>query len=223
MDIPLFPLNTVLFPGNTIPLHIFEERYKQMIGDCIAEKRPFGVVLIREGEEVGGSAEPFEVGTTARVVEAQTLDDGKLNITCLGLQRFRVLGIRRREPYLVGDVEILKFDDEPDGAPIAGDRELSDLAARAGGLFAEYVRLNLALTHQWARTIEMPSGPGHLADFIGHRLAVDLHAKQRLLEEESPRHRLQTEVDVLGEAIRLLNPRVRAARAARWSGFGVMS
>ena len=212
MDIPLFPLNTVLFPGNTLPLHIFEERYKLMIGQCIAEKRPFGVILIREGAEVGGPAEPVEVGTTARIVEAQKLDDGKLNVTVIGEQRFRVLGVRRREPYLVGDVEILGLDEE-------ADRTLSDLAAQAGSLFAEYVRLNLAVTNQWARTIDMPSEPGPLADFIGHRLAVDLHAKQRLLEEESPRHRLKTEVDVLGEGIRLLHPRVRAARAARWSSL----
>lgn len=216
MDIPLFPLNTVLFPGNTIPLHIFEERYKLMIGVCIAEKRPFGVILIREGAEVGGPAEPVEVGTTARIVEAQKLDDGKLNITVIGEQRFRVLGVRRREPYLVGDVEILGLDEEP-------DRTLSDLAASAGSLFAEYVRLNLAVTNQWARTIDMPSEPGPLADFIGHRLAVDLHAKQRLLEEESPRHRLKTEVDVLGEGIRLLHPRVLAARAARWSSLAAMN
>jgi len=214
VDIPLFPLNTVLFPGSTIPLHIFEERYKLMIGICIAEKRPFGVILIREGEEVGGPAEPGEVGTTARIVDARKLKDGKLNITVIGEQRFRVLGVRRREPYLVGDVEFLGLDEE-------ADRTLSDLAARAGTLFAEYVRLNLAVTHQWARTIEMPSEPGPLADFIGHRLAVDLHAKQRLLEEESPRYRLKTEVDVLGEGIRLLHPRVLAARAARWSGFAV--
>jgi Lon protease-like protein len=216
VEIPLFPLNTVLFPGNTIPLHIFEERYKIMIGQCIAEKRPFGVILIREGAEVGGPAEPVEVGTTARVIEAQKLGDGKLNVTVIGEQRFRVLGVRRREPYLVGDIEILGIDEEPDGT-------LSDLAARAGALFAEYVRLNLAVTNQWARTIEMPSEPGPLADFIGHRLAVDLHAKQRLLEEESPRYRLRTEIDVLGEGIRLLHPRVRAARAARWSGLGVMN
>ncbi len=216
MDIPLFPLNTVLFPGSTLPLHIFEERYKLMIGECIAEKRPFGVILIREGAEVGGPAEPVEVGTTARIVEAQKLDDGKLNVTVIGEQRFRVLGVRRREPYLVGDVEILGLDEE-------ADRTLSDLAAHAGTLFAEYVSLNLAVTNQWTRTIDMPSEPGPLADFIGHRLAVDLHAKQRLLEEESPRHRLKTEVDVLGEGIRLLHPRVRAARAARWSSLGVMN
>lgn len=214
MEIPLFPLNTVLFPGNTIPLHIFEERYKLMIGQCIAEKRPFGVILIREGAEVGGPAEPVEVGTTARIVEAQKLDDGKLNVTVIGEQRFRVLGVRRREPYLVGDVEILGLDEEDDST-------LPDLAASAGSLFAEYVRLNLAVTNQWARTIEMPSEPGPLADFIGHRLAVDLHAKQRLLEEESPRYRLRTEIDVLGDGIRLLHPRVRAARAARWSSLAV--
>lgn len=220
MEIPLFPLNTVLFPGNTMPLHIFEDRYKLMIGECLAEKRPFGVILIRKGREVGGPAEPCEVGTTVRIIDSQELDDGKLNITCLGLQRFRVLGIRRREPYLVGDVEMLDSDAAAAGREPA-EAPLTELAAQAGGLFAEYVRLNLALTHQWARTIEMPSDPGPLADFIGHRLAVDLRAKQRLLEEQSPRHRLQTETSVLTEAIRLLHPRVRAARTNRWSGFGV--
>lgn len=220
MELPLFPLNTVLFPGNTIPLHIFEDRYKLMIGECIAAHRPFGVVLIREGEEVGSpSTEPFEVGTTARVVESQTLDDGKLNVTALGVQRFRVLGIRRREPYLVGDIEML----DPGEPETPEERELAGLDASARDLFAQYVRLNLGLTHQWARTIDMPGDPGPLADFIGHRLAVDLQAKQRLLEEESPRHRLKTEVAILAESIRLLEPRVRAARATRWAGFGAMN
>ncbi|HUF54813.1 MAG TPA: LON peptidase substrate-binding domain-containing protein [Dehalococcoidia bacterium] len=221
MELPLFPLNTVLFPGNTIPLHIFEDRYKLMIGECIAARRPFGVVLIRRGQEAGSPvAEPFEVGTTARVVDAETLDDGKLNITCLGLQRFRVLGIRRREPYLVGDIEMLE------GEPLSkedADREIAELDAQARNLFAEYVRLNLTLTHQWARIIEMPDDSGALADFIGHRLAVDLQAKQRLLEEASPRHRLKTEVSILAESIRLLEPRVRAARSTRWAGLGAMN
>lgn len=222
MELPLFPLNTVLFPGNTIPLHIFEDRYKLMIGECIAARRPFGVVLIREGKEVGSTAtEPFEVGTTARIVEAQTLDDGKLNITALGLQRFRVLGIRRREPYLVGDIEMLTPEEQP--VPDDAESEVAEQAAKASELFAEYVRLNLALTHQWARTIDMPADPAALTDFIGHRLAVDLQAKQRLLEEESPRHRLKTEVSILAESIRLLEPRVRAARANRWAGFGAMN
>jgi Lon protease-like protein len=222
VELPLFPLNTVLFPGNTIPLHIFEDRYKLMIGECIAGKRPFGVVLIREGEEAGAApAEPFAVGTTARIVEAQTLDDGKLNITALGMRRFRVLGIRRREPYLVGDIEMLG-PDEPE-TPEDEATEIEALDARARELFAEYVRLNLGLTHQWARTIDMPDEAGPLADFIGHRLAVDLQAKQRLLEEASPRHRLKTEVAILAESIRLLEPRVRAARASRWAGFGAMN
>jgi Lon protease-like protein len=222
MELPLFPLNTVLFPGNTIPLHIFEDRYKLMIGECIAARRPFGVVLIRRGQEAGtATAEPFEVGTTARIVDAETLDDGKLNITCLGLQRFRVLGIRRREPYLVGDIEMLEAELL---SQEAADREMAELVLRARALFAEYVGLNLALTHQWARSIDMPADdPGALADFIGHRLAVDLQAKQRLLEEASPRHRLLTEVSILAESIRLLEPRVEAARAGRWAGFGAMN
>ena len=67
MELPLFPLNTVLFPGATLPLHIFEDRYKEMISQCIEEHRPFGVLLIRKGREAGDLAEPFEIGTTAHI------------------------------------------------------------------------------------------------------------------------------------------------------------
>jgi len=67
MELPLFPLNTVLFPGATLPLHVFEERYKQMINQCLESRSPFGVLLIRSGNEVGTPTEPFEVGTTASI------------------------------------------------------------------------------------------------------------------------------------------------------------
>ena len=66
-DLPLFPLNTVLFPGMVLPLHIFEERYKLMINHCLEEERPFGVLLIREGKEVGSGAVPYQVGTTTMI------------------------------------------------------------------------------------------------------------------------------------------------------------
>ena len=84
-ELPLFPLNTVLFPGMPLPLHIFEDRYKQMINNCLEEKEPFGVVLIRNGKEaLGPLAQPHSIGCTARIVEVQKLSDGRMNITSVG-------------------------------------------------------------------------------------------------------------------------------------------
>src|SRR4029450_7854046 len=98
----LFPLNTVLFPGMPLPLHVFEERYKLMVGRCLEEERPFGVVLIRTGQEGGGPAVPHRVGTTAEIATAKHLDDGRMNLLVVGQERVRIRELVRQEPYLVG-------------------------------------------------------------------------------------------------------------------------
>lgn len=104
-ELPLFPLRTVLFPGQTLPLHIFEPRYRQMIADCLETDRTFGVVLIREGAEVGGPAVPHTVGTTAEIQDVERLDDGRLNIVTIGRERFRLQETDASgKPYLVGRV-----------------------------------------------------------------------------------------------------------------------
>ena len=216
MELPIFPLNTVLFPGAAIPLHIFEERYKQMIALCLTKDRPFGLVLIRRGSEVGGTAEPFEVGTTAHIARVERLAEGRMNLLCWGGRRFRIVHTVGYEPYLVAEVEMLS-------SPAEDVAQLGELAETVGALFAEYTRLYLAMSNQWARTIEMPSRPDALADFIASRLTVSLWTKQRLLEELSTRRRLEEEMDLLGDAIRELAPRVEAGRSARWRGFGAMS
>ncbi len=87
--IALFPLNIVLFPGGSLPLRIFETRYVDMIGRCMREGAGFGVVLIREGREVG-PAETFDVGTLADIVDFHQLSDGLLGLSCIGRQRFRI-------------------------------------------------------------------------------------------------------------------------------------
>ena len=216
MELPLFPLNTVLFPGAVLPLHIFEERYKLMIASCMEERRPFGVLLIREGWEAGETAEPFEVGTTAHIARVDELEEGKMDLVCLGGKRFRTVRLVSEDPYLTGEVEFLSSTSTDD--PKA--KELSD---DAGSLFAEYVRLYLAISNQWARSVEMPGEPDGLADFIGARLGVAPQVKQRLLEELSARTRLALEVQILGEAIREMTPRVEEARIMRWHGFAVMN
>jgi uncharacterized protein len=216
MELPLFPLDTVLFPGATMPIHIFEERYKEMIGLCLSERRPFGVLLIREGSAVGGGAKPFDVGTTAIISGVQELEEGKMNLTCFGGQRFRVGLTSSDRAYLVGDVEVLTTVSED-------DPETVEYAETASSLFAEYVRLYLAISNQWAATVEMPSDADRLADYIGSRLAVPNETKQQLLEELSAHNRLAAELELMGDLIRAMAPRLEAARATRWAGFSSLN
>lgn len=110
-ELPLFPLQTVLFPNAPLRLHIFEKRYKEMIRDCERTVQPFGVVLIRHGAEANGPlAEPYSFGTTARIIQTQRLSDGRMNITVVGQDRFRIVSLEPDlQPYLVGYVEPLSM------------------------------------------------------------------------------------------------------------------
>lgn len=136
MELPLFPLHNVLCPGVALPLHIFEERYRLMIGHCIEESEPFGVVLIREGREVGElDGRLAEIGTTALIRQAGRYPDGRLDIMTVGGRRFRLQAVHRdRASYLVGDVTML---DEPVGE----ERTARALSNRVGRQFLRYLEL----------------------------------------------------------------------------------
>jgi uncharacterized protein len=111
-SIPLFPLNTVLFPGGPLKLRIFEARYLDMVGRCLREGRGFGVALIVEGREAGGPARTVELGTQARIIDFEQLRDGLLGITASGERRFRIEAVQRQDDGLnVADVHWLP--DEP--------------------------------------------------------------------------------------------------------------
>lgn len=106
-ELPLFPLNVVLFPGMPLPLHIFEDRYKEMVADCIRENRPFGVVLMQNGGtgESGAEDAPVAVGCTAEIAQVQPLEHGRMLILTVGRERFRVVELNYEKPYLIGLVE----------------------------------------------------------------------------------------------------------------------
>ena len=109
MELPLFPLNTVLFPQGLLPLRIFEPRYVDMVGRCMREGSPFGVILIRSGAEVGEVKEIAELGTSAVIIDFHNLPDGLLGITVQGERKFRVLKQSQRPDGLyVGEVEYLE-------------------------------------------------------------------------------------------------------------------
>jgi uncharacterized protein len=123
-ELPLFPLHTVLFPGGPLSLRIFEPRYLDMVRRCLKERSGFGVVLILEGAEAGAAARVADTGTTAQVVDFDTLPDGLLGITCVGERRFRVLRRWQQGDGLnLADVQYL-----PDDAPRAMPQELEHLA-----------------------------------------------------------------------------------------------
>jgi Lon protease-like protein len=161
MKTPIFPLGLVLFPGQVLPLHIFEERYKQMLQRCLSEQIPFGIVLVRDGGRLGGRGSPHAVGTLARVTKVEEIPEGRCVITtphrgncyhivCRGEQRFRVTNLDRREAeYLVGEIELLP--DEP--APLPA---MAMVAHRVVGLFDDYYRHAVALSGGWQR--EVPPG-----------------------------------------------------------------
>src|SRR5262249_28183472 len=141
--LPLFPLEqVVLFPGMALPLRIFEERYKVMIGACQVTDRLFGVLLIRSGREVGEPAVPERVGCTARIMRLDRLPDGQMNILTVGEQRFRLLGPPRTMPegYLEGDVRTLAEAHTPDIA--------EDLLRGVSEEFEKYQKALRALTGQ---------------------------------------------------------------------------
>ena len=136
MDLPLFPLNTVLCPGIALPLHVFEDRYRALVRHCLETTSPFGIVLIREGREVGSGAISFSgVGTIAEIRDAGRRDDGRFDLLVVGTRRF---GIQRvldgRGPYLVADVAIL--DETVADAAIA-----QQLAMTATRRFVTYLEL----------------------------------------------------------------------------------
>jgi Lon protease-like protein len=111
-EIPLFPLNAVLFPGVPLHLHVFEDRYRHMVRQSLSRDSLLGIVLIRQGvEALGPLPEPYQVGTLGRIVEWQTLADGRMNITVMGMDRFRILRTNAdQQPFLIGEVESKPFE-----------------------------------------------------------------------------------------------------------------
>ena len=192
--LPLFPLNVVLFPGSQLPLHIFEQRYRLMIGRCIEEQKPFGVVLIREGEETNDIAVPHLTGTLADIESAYRLEDGRMYIVSVGRQRFHINYPLTVDPYLVGMVSLL--DDQP------GD---ADLAQSLRGVCAEYRRLISAATGMRTPELELPLEPVALSYALADMMQVALPIKQQWLEQTVDQ-RMSSLIRALQHEMHLLPP-----------------
>lgn len=210
-ELRLFPLNSVLFPGQNLPLNVFEPRYLQLVQECVEADEPFGVVLIREGLEAGGPALPFDVGTTARLVDVQLGALTNLSALARGGLRFRIRQLHRDRPYLWAEVDYLE---EVSTEPPAG------LVDRARELIEEIKRLMATGRGEYASEFQLPTAPGELADAAGAMRLASPTDSQELLETLDTGARLSRAVELLEVAERLVQKRIRRAATRRWSQPG---
>jgi Lon protease-like protein len=189
--LPLFPLGTVLLPGASLPLHIFEPRYRQLTVDLVTGAVPgrsFGVVAIKHGSEVGptSNVKLHDIGCTAVLREARRLPDGRFDIVTSGERRFRLVNVDASSaPYLVGTVEFV-----PDASTPAEERELLPLLARAARAAHRYYCTNAWRSEDWQEP-EPDADPEALAHELASDCLLALEDRQRLLEETSPAERLR--------------------------------
>ncbi|OEY66723.1 LON peptidase substrate-binding domain-containing protein [Marinobacter sp. X15-166B] len=180
MNVPLFPLNSVILPGGKIPLQLFEPRYIDMLTRCLKEDRGFVVVLLREGRETSNTALFYDIGTYVRVADFHRLDSGLLGITVQGESKVAVVKCWQQADGLnVGDVECL-MQEESVGIPAA---------------YAELTGILRALCrHPVVNDLDMVVDYDDARD-VGWRLTellpLDKHEKQRLLELQDPLERLE--------------------------------
>ena len=191
-DIPLFPLNVVLMPGTPMPLHIFEDRYKQMVNECLNAKTEFGMIFADDS----GTR---QVGCTARIVElVERYDDGRLVILVEGSQRFKLNNVLSGKPYYVGDIEYLE------------DGPQEDVSALAEECVALLERVVAAAT-EGSVDIEIEPPYLNLSFVIAGRIEFDLETRQQILELATERERLIKVKELLTEAAERLE-RDKAAR-----------
>ena len=190
LELPLFPLNVVLFPKAIIPLRVFEERYKIMLSRILQKDRQFGAVLIKSGQEVGGPAVPFDVGTTAKVSRIAPMGRGRLEVTSVGGQPFRIIKMLQEEPYLVGLVELLDYEART-------DERVWAVVDQVKRLFRTHLRLISQLTKQPLPSISLDLDAEALSYLVGYTVQADSIEKQILLETPDVMGRLGKEVDLL--------------------------
>jgi len=187
-ELPLFPLNTVLFPGGVLPLRVFEQRYMDMTKACLQEDKPFGVCLIKEGGEVGAPAIPHQVGCLARITDWDMEQLGVLNVKAVGVRRFRILD-SRVEPngLIVAKAQLL---------PVEPPLPLPPEHAACAGV----------LKHIVSRVGEDKFEPPLAFDdavWVGYRLAevlpIKISAKQNMLEMNDTAVRLEVLHRFLGQ------------------------
>lgn len=208
-ELPLFPLGSVLFPGMILPLHIFEERYKTMMQRCLTNNEPFGVVLIRDGHEVGaGQVTLFDIGTMAYITQIDRLDDGRMNIASLGLHRFKIHEVyESKEPYLIGLVEEFPFSE-------INEAEALHAASGVGPLLLRYLDVLGKVSDADVSLDKVPEDATTLAFLAAIVVRAPMPEKQNLLSIASLPALLQEEKKLLERELQVLTLMLKSA--PRW-------
>lgn len=218
MQLPHFPLHAVLFPHLPLPLHVFEERYRAMATDLMAEGSPFGrrfvVSMITDGPEVGGDAATQRIGTICEIHSAEQFPDGRWLLLVVGVARARLGEVDRSGPYALVDVDPIA---EPAGE--SADQLLPRVQAALDAYMAavkRFVARTASVGHaqehsdvtasldQVLKPIRLPDDPVAASYAVGGVLQVELTRKQQLLELPDAAVRLQAELDLLRRESRLL-------------------
>jgi Lon protease-like protein len=189
-ELPLFPLNTVLFPYAQVQLHVFEDRYRQLVHDCLEFDNSFGIVLIRSGDEVGGPADPYMVGTAVRILSVRDHEDGSMDIHVEGQRRFRIRKLDSSKPYLVGRVEPvveLEIEDSP---------RTNALLSKARDNFKDLIE-GLVSRQDFNVQVQFQPDPVMLSFVIANVLQMENLQKQHLLEITDTAERLSTLMPIL--------------------------
>ena len=195
--LPLFPLELVLLPGTPLPLHIFEPRYKEMIGECLEQKRQFGVVRVKDGEVA-------EIGCTAEILKlVKTYDDGRMDIVTQGRQRFEVMQVNSERAFLQAEVFYLSDDSA------APSREA---VARAIELHAEIMKL------AGSDAEELNANDPELSFHVAGKLPIDLDFKQSLLVMKTETERLQAVIGFFENILPNLRRTLHVRRTAGGNG-----
>jgi len=200
-DFPIFPVNTVLFPQARMPLYIYEPRYREMIERCVDDDLAFGVMLIKDGAEVGATATPHSIGTVARIVEVARAADGTMNIGIMGITRFKLLESSTARAYLTGKIQVM-----PDENVDLGKIEFT--ARRTEHAFKEYVKKIKSISEMEEADsddgFELPKDPVHLSYLIAANLPISNPDRQSLLEAKTLKDRMQREIMFLERELSLL-------------------
>jgi Lon protease-like protein len=208
--LPIFPLSVALFPGNPLPLHIFEPRYRRMLADCLAGDRRFGITPVPDNSDPPG---PGTVGCVAEVRVNQELPDGRSNIVVVGGQRFRVSRLLdEAQPYLVAMVHT--FEDEAGTRP--SEAEIESLRHLALQYFAGVRELNDETPDELA----LPEDPLSLSFHVAGSIDCDLGVKQRLLAERSTARRVRALLLLLPVLTSAIESGITVHRQAHSNGKG---
>src|SRR5215469_15301932 len=214
-EIPIFPLATVLFPGGILPLHIFEDRYKDMMRHAIENHGQFGLSY-REDAGVGIETPPAvgSVGCAARINAVMPLSEGRMNVISTGFIRYRIVQVKQSAPFIIAAIEPFSDDPEPQA-------DLSRLQSDTGALASQFLNAIQSLNDLPAREEpELPEDAEALSLSVAAALPIDNETKQRLLEMTSTRLRLTRLRHYLVGSLSNLNQRLLRHERAKGNGHG---